>query len=180
MKMVQTLTGACLFFCVALLAGCASPAQPGKMVVSTISHAGAQHDAVSVQVTGGQKTNPMLASQISGDDFRTALVQSLRDSGIFRSVDADGNAPYKLDVRLDAVEQPAAGFNMTVGVRSDWTLSKSQGGAVVWQQPIYSTYTATVGDAFVGGTRLRLANEGAARKNIEQGLTQLSNLKLDH
>ena len=179
MKRIQTLASASLLLGAVLLAGCASPAQPEKMMVNTVVHTGAPHSAVSVQVTGGHETNPMWASQIAGKDFQTALVESLRKSGIFESVGVGVNAPYKLNVRLDSLEQPLFGFDITVSLRTDWSLSKSQDDSVLWQQPEYSSYKATVGDAFAGIKRLRLANEGAARKNIEQGLTQLSNLKLE-
>jgi hypothetical protein len=41
-----------------------------------------------------------------------------------------------------------------------------------------ASYTATMGDAFIAATRLRLATEGAARENIRLGLKKLSQLKL--
>ncbi|HXT13624.1 MAG TPA: hypothetical protein VN873_18885 [Candidatus Angelobacter sp.] len=179
MKIIRTLAGAPLLLCAVLFAGCASPAQPGNMVVNTVVHNGTPHGAVTVRVTGGHKTDPMWASQIAGKDFQTALVESLRKSGIFQSVDADGNAPYRLDVRLDSLDQPVFGFDITVKLRADWSLSKSQDDNPLWQQPILSEYTATVGDAFAGIKRLRLADEGAARANIEQGLNKLSAMQLD-
>jgi len=179
MKIIKTLVGASLLLCALLLAGCASPAQSGNMVVNTVVHQGTPLGAVSVQVVGGHKTDPMWTSQIASGDFQTALVESLRKSGIFASVEANGNAPYRLNVRLDSLQQPLFGFDMTVTLRTDWSLSKSQDNNAVWHQPIFSTYTATVGDAFAAIKRLRLANEGAARVNIEQGLKQLSTLQLD-
>ena len=38
--------------------------------------------------------------------------------------------------------------------------------SIVFQKTIKSPYTATIGDAFVGMTRLTLANEGSAKENI--------------
>lgn len=70
-----------------------------------------------------------------------------------------------------------AGFNMTMSLRADWMLARVSDNKVLWHDKILSTYTATVGDAFAGIKRLRLANEGAARKNIEQGLAELAVVK---
>jgi hypothetical protein len=45
-------------------------------------------------------------------------------------------------------------------------------------QSIKSSHTATMGQAFAGVTRLRLAVEGAARENIQLGLMAISRLQL--
>jgi hypothetical protein len=49
----------------------------------------------------------------------------------------------------------------------------------VWHKTITSSYTAPFSAAFVGVTRLRLAMEGAARKNIEQAIQDISQLRLE-
>ena len=48
----------------------------------------------------------------------------------------------------------------------------------MWAQSIKSAHTATAGDSLVGVTRLRLANEGAARKNIEAAIAAMGKLPL--
>lgn len=50
-------------------------------------------------------------------------------------------------------------------------------GDVVWQEMIKSEYSQGVGDAFVGATRFRMANDGAIRENIKKGMLKLSALK---
>lgn len=162
--------------CVVFLTGCASPAQPAAMIAHNVPHVTTSHDAVSVVVTGGHKTDPMWTSQVSSEDFQIALIESLHKSNLFRSVGASG-CPYVLKVRLEVLDQPMFGFDCTVNMRSDWTLARSSDDSIIWEDKILSTYTATVHDAFVGITRLRLANEGAARQNIEQGLAKLAELK---
>jgi hypothetical protein len=57
-------------------------------------------------------------------------------------------------------------------------LIRASDKSVVWRKPITSTFTAGMGDAFAGVTRLRMAVEGAARANIAQGLKEISDLKL--
>jgi len=171
--------GAALCLCVALLVGCASPAKREAMIARSIPKASACHDPVAVVVEGGHETDPLFAPMVSNSEFQSALVESLRKAGIFRSVEASANAPYRLKVRLEHLDQPVAGFDMTVTLQTDWILTRPPEERVLWQQRILSPYTATMGDAFAGVTRLRVATEGAARRNIEQGLAKLAELKLD-
>jgi len=60
-----------------------------------------------------------------------------------------------------------------------WSLSEQKTKKVVMRDSIESSHTATMGQAFVGVTRLRLAVEGAVRENIRQGLMGISRLQLD-
>jgi len=65
-----------------------------------------------------------------------------------------------------------------VNVTAHWQLTRMVPRQVVFQEVIPSSYTATVSDAFAAITRLRLAEEGAARANIQDGLNRLAQLKL--
>ena len=47
------------------------------------------------------------------------------------------------------------------------------------RESIKSSHTATMGDAFIGVTRLRLAVEGAVRENIRQGILEISKLNIE-
>ena len=77
-----------------------------------------------------------------------------------------------------SVAQPLLGLDMTVTTHVRYTLKDTQSGSVVLDKMLVASYTATVGDAFVGAKRLRLANEGSARKNIGLFLEELSKLKI--
>ena len=68
---------------------------------------------------------------------------------------------------------------MTVSMEVNYHLARTELKQVVWQRAVSSTYTAPFSEAFVGVTRLRLANEGAARKNIEQAIQEMSQLQLE-
>jgi len=59
-----------------------------------------------------------------------------------------------------------------------WSLQRTSDRSIVMRKAIQSSGTATMGDAFVGVTRLRLAVENAARENIKQGLKEIAELKL--
>jgi hypothetical protein len=67
---------------------------------------------------------------------------------------------------------------MTVKMEVSYTLKDMQSGAAVWTKDIESEYTAKASAAFAGVERLRLANEGAARENIRQAVTELEALTL--
>ncbi len=161
----------------AALAGCVSGADPTAMVPESVRLARKSSRSVSVAVTGGQKTNPLWTSQVSNEDFATALQTSIEKYGLFSSVIRGGGGHYLLDVRLVRLQQPMLGFNMTVQAEVEWRL-KDGSGRVVWTETTNRPYTATVGDAFVGATRLKLANEGAIRENIKTGLERMSTVSL--
>lgn len=163
----------------ALLTGCASASKPTAMVPPLT--AGALHassHSVSVNVTGGKKTNPAWTSQISDEDFTTAIKSTIEQSKVFQQVLGSEAADLHLDVMLVRMEQPMFGFSMTVTLEASWTLRRRSDNSVVWQKAVVSKYTAEMGEAFVGTTRLRLANEGAARENIKDALTAIAELKL--
>ena len=61
----------------------------------------------------------------------------------------------------------------------EYTLVEVATNKVILREVIRAPFTAGVGDAFAGVKRLRLANEGSARANIESFLKRLSALKLD-
>jgi hypothetical protein len=137
-------------------------------------HAG----SVAIDVTGGSETKSSGASQISDTDLAAAIKASIEKSGVFEKVLGASAADYKLDVGIVRVQQPIAGFNMTVNLEVNWTLTRRSDGSVVWQRAEVSTYTATMGDAFAGVARLRMATEGAARLNIEQALGEIGKLDI--
>jgi hypothetical protein len=162
------------------LGGCASPAVSTAMVAtpraSVKSHAG----TVSINVTGGSETSKAGASQISDRDFAAALEQSIRESALFAGIASSAEpGTYHLEVAIVRVQQPMFGLNMTVTVETAWTLSRAADKSVLWRRAITTSHTAKAGEAFAGVKRLRLANEGAARENIREAITQMSALSLE-
>ena len=161
----------CLFFL-----GCSSSAKMENMIYlgEAKTYDESLYNAVEVEsVLGGQETNPMWTSQIGNNAFAGAVKQSLADQGLLAE---DGK--YTLEVILHMVDQPLFGLNMTVTTMVQYVLTDTTDGSVVMDDKIVAEHTATVGDAFVGATRLRLANEGSGRRNIEGLLDKLSALKI--
>jgi hypothetical protein len=134
---------------------------------------------VVVTAIGGKETSAMLVSQISNEDFALALRDSFVKAGLFKKALASGPARYALDTFIVQLNQPMFGASMTVSMEVSYTLSRTEPKEVIFKKAISSTYTAAFGEAFVGATRLQMANEGAARKNIEQIIQEISSLKLD-
>lgn len=160
------------------LSGCASSADSRAMVPGNVVIGKKFNKTVSVAVTGGQKTNPLWASQVANEDFAAALQTTIEQHGLFSRVLRSGGGDYRLDVRLIQLRQPMMGFNMTVQAEVEWRLHQTSSDKLVWETHTNRSYTATVGDAFVGIVRLRLANEGAIRENIKSGLEGIANLSL--
>ncbi|HEX7027330.1 MAG TPA: hypothetical protein VF268_08820 [Gammaproteobacteria bacterium] len=159
-----------------IIFGCASPAKMENMVYqgNPKTYTKELQKNVNVaSVSGGKKTNPAWTSEINNDAFLGALKQSLLTQGLL----AD-NGRYRLEVNLLSIDQPMFGFDMTVTTYVKYTLTDVKRNAVVMSETITAVHTATVGDAFAGVKRLRMANEGSGKKNIENFLDKLSGLKI--
>jgi len=128
-------------------------------------------------VSGGKETASMGASQISDQAFAQALRDSIEKSGLFARVSPSG-ARYKLTGFIGKVDQPLIGFSLTVKMEVSYTLVDTQSGTTVWTKDIATEYTAKTGEAFAAVKRLRLANEGAARENIQQAIAAMTTLTL--
>lgn len=159
------------------LFGCASGAK-----VENMTYTGTQHQFdralesnVGVQdVSGGTDTNPLWTSEISNDAFRQAVKNSLSSQGLLSE---QGN--YDLAIQLIEVNQPIMGFDLTVTTHIRYVLRDKTTDKVVLDEMIITPHTATMGDAFAAVKRLRLANEGSARKNIESLIEKLVQLKIE-
>lgn len=161
----------------ALTAGCATASRSDDMVATPAAVVHRNSGSVSVAVAGGKETNPMWTSQISSDAFAQALRDSIQKAGLFGSV-TDAGANYRLNAFLGKVDQPMFGLSFTVKMEVSYTLVDTRSGKTVWQQDVASQYTAHPSDAFAAVKRLRLANEGAARENIQQAIAEMSALSL--
>jgi hypothetical protein len=164
--------------CVAALGGCATGASDQAMVPMTTTVAKKHPQSVSVEVTGGQETDAMSKPQVSNAAFAQALEQAITQSQAFSRVVKGSGQDYRLSVVIASLDQPSFGFSFTVKMEAGWTLKRVDTGATVWQEAIRSEHTASTSDAFAAVVRLRLATEGAARNNISQGLSRISQLNL--
>lgn len=150
------------------LAGCAQGARPDAMTVAAAPGTSAPDRsplryAVEVgAVTGGGKAHPLWRSEVADDDFRRALEQSLS----LRAMLA-GTPRYVLNAAIVSLEHPLIEVQSTVTATVRYTLTAGVGGAVVWEQTLTTSSTATLGEALSGPKRLRLATERAVHENIK-------------
>ena len=158
-----------------LLGACASGARTGAMTVpvsgdTLISATSPAYNAIDIgSVTGGSETSPLWKSKVSSENFRDALQQSLE----LHAMAGMGHGRYVLNAELLDLDQPTIAFNSTVTATVHYTLIANQDQSTKFDETIKTPYTASFSDAFVGTERLRLANEGAIRENIEALMKKL-------
>jgi len=176
MKILRLLT---VSIAVTFLFGCASGAKMENMMYSGLEGDSKTYDdalknEIDVStVSGGEETNPAWTSEISNEAFSGAVKKSLANQGLLSE-----KGKYRLQVNMLKVDQPLFGLDMTVTTHVQYVMTDTQNNSVILDETIIAPHTATIGDAFVGLTRLRLANEGSGKKNIDGLLEKLSELKI--
>lgn len=170
----------CRFLLVGLaalaLSACASPAKVENMVTSATAGAQAPNsdlvEAVCVtKVTGGEETNPLWTSEVDDASFRAALQGSLRNNRLAAA--GDDGCRYGIEVNMLGLAQPIMGFNITVTSHVNYSVLERASDTPYFLTTVTAPYTAKVGDAFAGVKRLRLANEGSIRSNIQKFIDEL-------
>lgn len=127
--------------------------------------------AISVAgVQGGHTINPLLASEISNENFKAALTKSLQHAQLYQKL-APGK--YSLKATILRFERPIIGLNFKSNLTVNYKLYKANEEKPVFDKNISSSYVAKVSDSLIGITRLKMANEGAARENIKQLIRDL-------
>lgn len=163
----------------AWLAGCASPASRQALVVNDASIAAKHPYSVAISTSGGGETGAMDYVNISNKDLAGAIEDSIISSGLFSKVIHGDGADYKLNVTLVSMSKPMFGISFTVDMEMAWSLVNTRTNEVFMRESIKSSHTTTMGEAFAGVTRVRLAVEGAAQNNIRQGLEKVAALALN-
>jgi hypothetical protein len=128
------------------------------------------------KVGGGEKTNPLLRSKVGSNELEEALRLSLSQGGLLST--SDFAAPFRLEVFLIELKQPDRGYTLIVTSAMRYKLTRRSDDQVVYDDIITASYEATLGDAFVGTHRLKLANEGSIRTNIAVFLQHLHSLNI--
>lgn len=163
---------------IALLSGCATPARSVNMIPDSYQVKNRYNYSVELRVEGGKKQTFMDGSQITNEGFKGALEEAIRKSEIFSKISEGNNSEYLLAVQIITLDRPLVGIKHEVKLATNWKLINLKSQEKIWDEFIVSSYTATPSDSISGITRLRLANEGAARENIKEGISQLSHVDL--
>ena len=112
-------------------------------------------------------------STVSSASFKTTFISA----ATLRAIGRYGSK-YRLTADLTRLDQPMMGFDMTVGSTVRYSLIETQTRKEVYARVIQISYTAKMSDAFLVSQRLKLANEGAVKANIEAFIKDLIALKL--
>lgn len=155
--------------------GCATGAKMQNMSYLGVQKHYSEELKVNLGVsscTGGEET--AWTSQINCEEFSGAVKKSLLEQGLLSD-----KGKYQLEIKMLKVDQPILGFDMTVTTHVRYILTDITTKSIILDETISAPHTATVNDAFYGVTRLRLANEGSGKKNIEGLLEKLATLRID-
>lgn len=173
-----TAPAAAIALALLMLGGCTSAPTPAAMKAvraPSVTVVKKAPGGVIVDTRGGTDTSTLGGIGISNADLKSAIDASLADAAIF---DDKGGSPnrYALTAVVANFVKPTFGASFTVDLEIGWTLIDTQTGTTMLRKPILSTHTATMSDAMAGVTRIRLAVEGAVRKNVEMAVQELARL----
>ena len=161
-----------------IVLGCTSGSIKSQAIIPDSYDITYKHSsAVSLHVDGGREFSPLKIPQISNEVLMETLHQAIIVSDLFDEILKSGE-DYKLDLYIFKVSQPIAGSKMTVRVEIGWTLTRTASMEIVWQESILTSDTASSDEEFNANNRIRLATERAAKKNIREGIRQISQLEL--
>lgn len=161
-----------------IVLGCTSgPIKSQAIIPGSYDIANKQPFTVSLHIDGGREFSPLKIPQISNEALLDALQEAITLSDLFDEIVKFGE-DYKLDLYIFKVSQPIAGNEMTVRVEIGWTLTHTASMEIVWQESILTSDTSSSNEKLNVNSRLKLATERAARKNIREGIRQISQLEL--
>ena len=150
-----------------------SGGNPSNMTPTGLSVSSYHPQSVSISFRG--------LGWMAHDSYYGAIEAAIRDSRVFAQIVPAGHADYHLEVRVLSFREPTPGFNMTTTFTAHWVLTKGESTQPVWQEIITKEYTTTLIDlprTLEGSNRCFMANEGAVRENIAEGLRRLSEIGL--
>ena len=159
--------------------GCPATLKPETMIpqVSVPVHKSASD--ILVAVLGATDVTKLKPIHITDEDFAQALQESIEKSGLFRKALRDVPGKYLLQAFFTQIDEQIFGIDMTASMEVNYTLARMSPKEVLWEKKISSSHTASMSDSLISITRLQLATEGAARKNIEQAIQEISKLQLE-
>jgi hypothetical protein len=166
----------------AALSGCATPARIDQMTArridtsKIIAETPLKNNISLKSVSGGESTNPLWVSKVGDAEFRQALEQSLRTATLLASDQSKSH--YLLATKLISLDQPFIGLDLRVTATIEYLLEEKATGRNVFTKTISTPFTATFSDAAIAIERLKIANEGAVRENIEKLIHEILSLNI--
>lgn len=134
---------------------------------------------IAIAVLGATDISAPKQIRISDEDFAQSLRESFEKYGLFRKAVTDTQATYQLQAVFVQMDYDFSGLDLRASIEVNYTLASMAPKKVLWEKGIYSTDKKGYGESLIPATRLQLATEGAARKNIEQVIQEISKLQLE-
>lgn len=160
-----------------LIFSCAFPSTKEGMKVMDYKSSKKIGEKIFVKESkGGSSTLPFWTSEISNDNFTTAVKDSLLASKTFSALANNWDEDWGLEIEIIDVDQPMVGVDMTVATNIKYTLYFK--GKKTYEISVHEKGKATMNDTFFAVKRLRLANEKSAKKNIEKFISDLEKAKI--
>ena len=162
------------------LGGCANgPTAQGMTVKTADVKPAAPEVASSLEiqdVTGGEESDSW-ATSISNADFKSALIASMSSASLLSTANA---ARFKVRVTLVSLDldQRFLGVDMKVTASVRYVVVDAKSGAGIMNEVITTAFTGELRHSAIGTTSLRLACEGAARKNLAGFIEKVNATKL--
>lgn len=155
-------------FCILLILflHCALPAQKEKMVVQDFSTSSKIDSSVSIEnVEGGSLSIPFWNSNISSDQFKEALHQSIVKSQMFSEVSLEPSAMYSIKACLTKIDRSAQGSENKHLVIVGYTVFLRE--KIFYEKFISTEGSAPPEESLFPNLRAKMAIENAAQKNIQ-------------
>lgn len=159
--------------------GCPATLKPETMTAQVTAPIHKSASEIAVAVFGATDISAKKPVHIADEDFTQALVSSIETSGLFRTVLRDTPGKYQLQAMFVQLDEQIFGLDMTASMEINYMLASTTPKKALWEKKIVSSFTAGMSDSVIAITRLQLATEGAARRNIEQAILEISKLQLE-
>lgn len=156
------------------LTACTITPERGALVPEKFQMQARHNGSVKVLVSGGNEANMIDGIQISNEVFAGATEDAIKKSGLFTQVTNASASDFRVEVLIQRLMRPTAGFGMESQLSALWVLRATTPERPLWQDLIVSQGAASVGDAFSGLTRMRMAIERAASNNIQRAVQEMS------
>lgn len=168
-----------LILLVLVCTGCPATLKPEAMTSQVPASVHRSASDISIAVFGATDISASKPIHILDEDFTKALASSVENSGLFRRALRDVSGKYQLQATFIQLDEQIFGIDMTASMEIHYIMASTTPKKAVWEKKISSSFTAGMSDSVISITRLQLATEGAARRNIEQAIQEISKLQLE-
>lgn len=158
-----------------LMTGCANMPTPSQLTpeLNKANFVAINKILTVGDVTGKEQKDVLGIETISvgNDTFKQALIETLKDSGIFKAVSQNPGGDYLLSAQI--ISQKLEGYGtLTLFVR--YRLVENASGKIVWANNIFSEKSISVGEVFMGAERTKQLRQIVFRDNLSKLVVEIN------